>query len=214
MPTVVAEHWHMLWCKCHSGVLRHVHAAQPCALDRPILVAYSVCPQLYSPNLRSHQSIPPAHCICRLPLSPATVDCSRALAVKLFGFCYPNRLLAGPRACAHWAMGGRLLHLQQRGLAAQLLRGRRGDHHVPPGPPHVPARLPGLPIPRLPHRQGAPALDVQCSSCHDSSSCRFLSLFACLHGGNLKMMHKQWPAAFLHSHGCCRVERHTEPAFI
>ena len=54
------------------------------------------------------------------------------------------------------AVGGRLLHLQQRGLAAQLLRGRRGDHHVPPGPAHVPAGLPGLPVARVPHRQGVP----------------------------------------------------------
>jgi len=53
-------------------------------------------------------------------------------------------------------VGGRLLHLQQRGLAAQLLRGRRGHDHVPPGPAHVPARLPGLPVARVPHRQGAP----------------------------------------------------------
>ena len=45
-------------------------------------------------------------------------------------------------------VGGRLLHLHQRRVAPELLRGRGGDHHVPPGPPHVPARATWLRSPR------------------------------------------------------------------
>ena len=57
------------------------------------------------------------------------------------------------RVRAHGRLGRRLLHLHQRRLETQLLRRRRGDHHLPPRPPDVPARLPRRAEPRVPHRQ-------------------------------------------------------------
>ena len=40
-------------------------------------------------------------------------------------------------------------------MAAQLLRGGRGDNNVPPGPPYVLVGLPRIAISRLLDRQGA-----------------------------------------------------------
>lgn len=51
-------------------------------------------------------------------------------------------------------VGWGLFHLQQQRMEAELLCGWRSDHHVPPGPPHVPPRVPCIPLQGLPHRQG------------------------------------------------------------
>lgn len=62
-------------------------------------------------------------------------------------------------------MGGRLLHLQQRCLAAELLCWWRGDHHVSSGPAHVPAGLPGSTEQGLPYRQVRGFSDLMALGC-------------------------------------------------